>query len=136
MPLQRVQNAAARLIRALGPRDHVASTMCDLHWLPLEQRIIYKLCSLMHLVNTRHSPQYLQELVTLTTDIAFRSCLRSAGSRRYETPATRLKMGERCFSFAGPAAWKSLPASLQDISDHRAFKRNLKTELFNRVYTT
>ena len=41
-------------------------------------------------------------------------------------------MGERCFSFAGPAAWNSLPASLQDIRDHRAFIQNLETELFNR----
>ena len=136
VPLQRVQNVAARLIRALGPRDHVTSTMRDLHWLPLEQRIIYKLCSLMHLVNTGHSPQYLQELVTLTSDIPSRSRLRSAGNRRYETPATRLKIGERCFSFAGPAAWNSLPAALHDIRDHRVFKRYLKTELFNRVYTT
>jgi hypothetical protein len=71
--------------------------MRDLHWLPLEQRIIYKLCSLMHLINTGHSPKYLQELVTLTPDIASR--LRSASSRRYETPSTRLKFGKQCFSF-------------------------------------
>jgi len=49
---QRLQNTAARLIRALGPRDNVARSLRDLHWLPLEQRIIFKLCSLMHLVNT------------------------------------------------------------------------------------
>ena len=80
-----VQNAAARLISALGPRDHVTSTMRDLHWLLLEQRIIYKLSLLLHLVKTGHSSQYLQELVTLTSDIASRSRLRSASSRRYET---------------------------------------------------
>ena len=89
----------------------------------------------MHLVDTGHSPQYLQEPVTLASDIASRSRLRSASSRRYETPATRLKIGERCFSFAGLAAWNSLPASLQDIRDHRAFERNFKTVLFNRAYT-
>ena len=43
VPLQRVQNAAARLIRALG--------------LPVEQRIVYKLCSLMHLINIGHNHQ-------------------------------------------------------------------------------
>ena len=32
--------------------------------------------------------------------------------------------------------WNSLPASLQDIRDHRAFKWNLKTELFNHVFMT
>ena len=65
-----------------------------------------------------------------------RSRLRSASSRRYETPVAPLKTGERCSSFAGPVAWKFLLASLQDILDYRAFKRNRETELFNRVYTT
>ena len=134
-PLQRVQNSAARLIRGLGPRDHVTPSLRDLHWLPLEQRITFKLCSLMHLVNTGHSPQYLHDLVVSTSDISSRSRLRSSSSRRYEIPATRLKTGERCFSFAGPAAWNSLPASLQDIRDHHTFKSSLKTVLFNRAYT-
>jgi len=51
-----------RMIRALGP----------LWWTTLaamEQRIIFKLCSLMHLVNTRRSCQYLWELVTSISDI-------------------------------------------------------------------
>ena len=53
---------------------------------------------MIHLVNTGHSPQYLQELITLTSDITFRSRLRSANNRRYETPVTRLKISERNFS--------------------------------------
>ena len=54
---------AARLIHGLGSRDHVAPSLRDLHWLPLEQRINFKLCSLMHLIDTGHSPHYLQDLV-------------------------------------------------------------------------
>ena len=135
VPLYWVQNAAARLILGLGPRDHVTPSLRDLHWLPLEQRITFKLCSLMHLIDTGHSPQYLRELVTSTSNIASRSRLRSASSRRYETLPTRLKFGERCFSFAGPSAWNTLPASLQDIRDHNSFKRALKTHLFDRAYT-
>jgi len=97
----------------------------DLHWLPLEQRIIFKLCSLMHRINTDHSPQYLRELVSLTSDIASRSRLRSATSRRYELPAIRLKFGERCFSFAG-TAWNSLPTYKQYIPYHQALNAILK----------
>ena len=33
-PLQRVQNAAARLVLGLSPRDHVSSALVELHWLP------------------------------------------------------------------------------------------------------
>ena len=41
-PLQRVQNAAARVVARLGPRDHVTPTLKDRHWLPIEQRIVFK----------------------------------------------------------------------------------------------
>jgi len=54
----------------------------------------------------------------------------------YEPFTTRLKFGERCFSYAGPKAWNALPAELQDLTDHSAFKRQLKTFLFERAFTT
>ena len=34
-PLQRLQNAAARLVTGLRTRDHVTSTLAVLHWLPV-----------------------------------------------------------------------------------------------------
>jgi len=34
-PLQRVQNAAVRLIFELGPREHVTPGLVQLHWLPV-----------------------------------------------------------------------------------------------------
>jgi hypothetical protein len=108
-PLQRVQNAAARLICGLGPRDHVTPALYELHWLPVEQRVTFKLCVFMHLIHTGRSPSYSSNLVTSTSSLVSRSRLRSASSQRYEQPATRLKLGERSFAFAGPAAWNSLP---------------------------
>ena len=38
-PLLRVQNAAARLIKDLRPRDHVTPALRDLHWLLIRHRI-------------------------------------------------------------------------------------------------
>jgi len=35
-PLQRVQNAAARLVARLGPYDHVTATLNERHWLSIE----------------------------------------------------------------------------------------------------
>ena len=77
----------------------------------------------------------MSELVTSTSSIASRYRLRSASSRRYEQLATRLKLGERSFAFAGPAAWNSLPTSLHEITNHKAFKRELKTVPFKREYS-
>ena len=52
-------NAAARVVMALSTCDHVKPALKQLHWLPVEQRISYKLCLLMHHIHTGHSPQYL-----------------------------------------------------------------------------
>jgi len=77
-PLQRVQNAAARLVLKLGPRDHVTPAFHQLHWLPVEHRIQFKLCLIMHHLHVGHGPSCLQELVQATTDLPGRSRLRSS----------------------------------------------------------
>ena len=68
-PLQRVINAAVRLVYGLRPRDHVSAAAIELHWLPIEYRIQYKLVHLsciihfkfntasFHTVYLTHSPE-------------------------------------------------------------------------------
>ena len=40
--LQSVQNAAARIINGLKKRDPITETLRDPHWLPVEERIVFK----------------------------------------------------------------------------------------------
>jgi len=51
-------------------------------------------------------------------------------SARYEQPRMRLKLGQRDFSYAAPAAWNSLPPSLQQTTTTDSFKRHLKTSFY------
>ena len=111
-PLQRVQNAAARLVSDTKPRDNISPVLAQLHWLPVNQRITYKLCLLMHLVHVKHCPDYLNNLVHLTADSATRPGLRSATRLSYRKPALASKFSERAFSF----------------------KRQLKTFLFSACF--
>ena len=46
--LQRVQNAAAKLITKNKKHDHVNPLLHDLHWLPIEDRIIFKVLLLAY----------------------------------------------------------------------------------------
>ena len=41
--LQRVQNAAARLVSGCHKHDHITPVLYRLHWLLVEQRIEYKI---------------------------------------------------------------------------------------------
>jgi len=83
-PLQRAQNAAARLIGLVAPRDHVTSTLQQLHWLPVQYRITHKLCLLMHLIHMSQALSYLTDIVTQTASVTSRTRLRFGSSRRYE----------------------------------------------------
>ena len=65
--LQRLQNRAARLIFQVDRRTSAAPLIRELHWLPVLQRIHFKI--LLHVYNCLQgsSPVYLQDLVHLYT---------------------------------------------------------------------
>jgi len=96
-PMQRVQNATVRHVARLGPRDYVIPTLKNRHWLPIEQRILFKLCLLMHQVHTG-------SCVTASADMTSHPHLRSVSSQWHKWQHMRLKFGERSFSCAGPRA--------------------------------
>jgi len=112
-PLQRVLNAATRFVADLRPRDHVTSVQRSLHWLPIHQRIQYKLCVLMYGAAHGHAPDYISNLATLTSATSGRSHLRSADSLTFNIPRTRTRMGDRVLSVAGSRAWNALPADIR-----------------------
>ena len=60
--LQRVQNAAAKLITRNKKHDHVTPLLHDLHWLPIEDRIIFKVLLLAYKSLNDVGPVYLKDL--------------------------------------------------------------------------
>ena len=118
----------------LGPRGHTSNAQRELHWLPIEQRITYKLRVIMHFALTGTAPEYISDMVTPVSELSGRAHLRSAALGLYDVPRTRTLMGSKAFSVAGLTAWNSLPQSLRDIPSTAAFKRHLKTHLFNWAY--
>jgi len=133
-PLQRVIHAAARLVFDLRPRDHVTAALKALHWLPIKQRIQFKLCLLVHLAINGRAPTYIRDLITTTASMSGRASNRSASNNDIVKQSTRLKLGERAFSVAGPRAWNQLPTELKTTTNTATFKRKLKTFLFSIAY--
>jgi len=82
-PLQRAQNAAARLVTGIGLRDHVTPALQQLHWLPVQYRITFKPCLLTHKIHTKRAPSYLTDKITATADLQSRAGLRSASASKY-----------------------------------------------------
>ena len=55
-PLTRVLNTAARIVLKLDRRDHITQALRSLHWLPIRERIKFKLCLMMHNIVNERSP--------------------------------------------------------------------------------
>ena len=63
--LQRVQNAAARLIFHESKHCHVTPLLYSLHWLPVKQRIHFKLLLITFKAIHGLAPKYISDLITI-----------------------------------------------------------------------
>ena len=131
--LQSVQNAAARFLTGTSRRDHISPVLRRLHWLPVKQRVDYKLATIVSKSLRGQTPSYLVDDCQPIADSGRRQ-LRSADANVLSVPRTRSRLGDRSFSVAGPSVWNSLPASLrQPDVEFGQFKRLLKSFLFGEI---
>ena len=127
--LQSVQNAATRLVTGTRRSDHISPVLRQLHWLPVRQRIVFKVATLMHQSLSGIAPLYLAEDCRLDADVRERR-LRSTVSRTCVVTRTHSTFGDRVFAAAGPGLWNSLPSHLKDADlSYTEFRRSLKTFL-------
>ena len=61
--LQYVQNAAARLITGTRKHDHITTILMDLHWLPVNERIQFKILLLTFKSLNGFAPVYIDEMI-------------------------------------------------------------------------
>ena len=113
----------------------MSPALYKLHWLPISERINFKLCILVHHAINRRAPSYLAELIPSVADIPDRATLRSVVKQGLFVPRKRLVSSERAFSVAGPKAWNKLPVDIIRLTtDSTLFKKKLKTFWFTAVY--
>ncbi len=130
--LQRVQHAAARVIALTDRREHITPVLQALHWLPVEQRVTFKVLVLTFRAVHGLGPQYLTELVKPYETSRH---LRSSDSLLLHTPRSRLRTyGDRAFANAAPRLWNSLPTNLRSTDSEPTFRAKLKTYLFKQAY--
>ena len=99
--LQSVQNAAARTIAGLKKRDHITETLRDLHWLPVEERIVFKIHLITFKTLNGSGPQYLEDILKFYHQS--RTLRSSRDHLRLEEPNFNMKTyGQRAFSVAAP----------------------------------
>ena len=122
--LQAVMNSAGRLICGLNKFDHISRVVQSgspgiwtvkmeresrvlrdrLHWLPVEQRIQYKLCLLVYKAQCGLASQYLVDFCQPVSAVSGRSGLRSSTCGNLVIVWTETDFRECSFAVAAPLA--------------------------------
>ena len=108
----------------------------DLHWLPIEQCIHYKILTITYRAIQNRVPKYIMDL--LRPDEPKRGNMQSNKSGlklkvpliKYNTFATR------SFSYAAATLWNGLPAYIRECKTLDRFKGSLKTYLYWKAFNS
>jgi len=80
--------------------DNISPVLRQLHCLPVRQRVMFKVATLVYQSLSGHAPGYLVDDCQLVTDVRVRQ-MRSADSRTLAVNRTYSSFGDRTFAAAG-----------------------------------
>ena len=119
--LQKVQNAAARVVLKLRKRDSIRLELINLHWLRIRERIIFKVIVFVFKCLNEMAPVELSSLLIVDNNESCTLKYRFLNS----------VYGRRSFRYAAPRLWNALPISIRKLNSLDNFKSKLKYHLFN-----
>ena len=104
-------------------------------WLPVSQRISFRIAAMVSRCVLGFAPSYLRDLCRPVSDVAARRVLPSATRGELLVPRARLATRQRrAFSVVGPSIWNDLPPELRSLLliDPTGFYKSLKSFFFSR----
>ena len=126
--LQVIQNSAARLVTNNKKSCNITPVLKELHWLPVEHRIEYKILLLVYKCLCGEGPVYLRALLEQYSPA---KDLRSSAQCQLKDFRVQKVYGTRAFAVAGPRLWNKLPLHIKNSPTVSTFKTAIKTHLFN-----
>ncbi|XP_072052036.1 uncharacterized protein [Amphiura filiformis] len=130
--LQRVQNTAARLVTKCRKDEHMKPVLRALHWLPVQQRIVYKIALLTYKALHGLAPRYISDLIE---EYKPQRTLRSASQALL---CTRSPKKCKTKFYGRKIICRSCTKGMEQVAfqasfsiKHKLFQKGLKTHLFN-----
>ena len=122
LKLQCVQNCLARVVTRSPRFSHTAPLLKLLHLLPVQYRIIFKICTITYQALLSKQPAYLHSLLTPARQPRQ---LRSSNSNLLFVPSVKTNVGTRAFSVS---------VSVKSVGNLTTLRCKLKTHLFKLAY--
>ena len=132
--LQRVQNAAARLVTGSARFCRITPLFISLHWLPVKFRINYKIVLLTFKCIYGLAPAYLADMILVKSPTRYNLRSNCALQLVPSSVKHRATLGDRAFQQAAPTLWNALPPTIRNISSFNVFKTAVKTYYFKLAF--
>ena len=132
--LQVIQNSAAKLVVREKRMSHSLPILYELHWLPVKERIGFKIAMLCFKCLNDEAPMYLKDMLEVYVPSR---ALRSASDRTKLVSRNNYNYrfyGGRSFTHIGPLIWNKLPKSIREANSIESFKSRLKHFLFTVTF--
>jgi len=126
--LQRIQNSLEIWKKRT---DHMHPVLEQLHWLPVNYLIDYKVATLAFKVRSTGSPVYV---ITIITDYEPTRELRSSNQLLLSRPSTRTEIAHRAFSQAASTIWNELPLDIRSAETFGHFRTLLQTHYYRLAF--
>ena len=133
LKMQSIQNCAARTILEKSKFTRVTPLLIELHWLPVEYRIRFKILLITYkALNHNSAPAYIKQLLVIKPG----RNLRSDMVPTLIVPRVKHKtLGERSFARAATMLWNNLPNHIRQCETTESFMKQLKTFLFRQAFS-
>ncbi len=129
--MQYLQNSAARVLTGTQKFDHITPVLRDIHWLPVECRVDFKVLLMTYKALHGKAPKYISDMLSYED----RRTSRSSQLSLLVVPRTKcVTFGDRAFSVYAPREWNKLPLSIRTLDSIEKFKTALKTHLFKQYF--
>ena len=130
--LQSILNTATRLVTKPRKYEHITPVMINLHWLPIQYRIQFKLLLLMYKSLHGLAQSNLADKLSLRPNKG----LPSYNQLLLNVPVSILRLkfyGDQAFSVARPTLWNALPKNIRLCATLATFKTSLKSYLLESL---
>ena len=125
--LQVLQNKAAQIVTKSPPRSERKSMYDKLHWLSVNQLVVYHTLLQIFKIRKSQQPEYLFEILG-----------KDNRNGHIMITNTELSLAKKSFTFRGPELWNKLPKDIrnsQKIGNFKKACRNWVKENIPRFFT-
>ena len=105
-----MQTSVARVVLPNLSQQPATALLSELHWLPVNSRITFKLAYLTYKLLTTGKPSYLPTLLHHYTPT---HTLQQTNQLFLNLPRFSTEFGKRSFSYLAPTVWNGLPLNIR-----------------------